>query len=346
MKRTMTLLLLAVVLAAATCMSPVALAVNNGAPAQTQRSGLCGERRSKEAGVVLAARQERSLADFATTSYPSAVEKSEDGSKIRKVYDLEPGQDPAGIPRSDFEQNGIHYTLTDLLKQEMPEYQERQHIEEVSLESKDKDMASILALLPQQREFVTEDGLSGTLTLQLDTVQVETAGYGKSTRTVTTTRRYPNLGSQDTSYIPKTVEENGRTMTLQDISWQTDNTANMDDYALGDRYTAVATYSGTATSSYVTGYTVTAKYEGTVSKIALNRVRYVAIFEGTEIKPVVTLPEIEDPAAMPDKAGADGGFSFNWGYILIPLGVVVLIGGGVGAALFLKKRHESREESV
>lgn len=309
MKRTMTLLLLAVVLAAVTCMSPVALA--------------------------------------AEVCYPTAVEESEDGGEIRKVYDLEPGQDPAGISRSDFEQNGVHYTLTDLLKQEMPEYQERQHTEEVSLESKNKDMASILALLPQQKEFVTEDGLSGTLTLQLDTVQVETAGYGKSTKTVTTTRRYPNLGSQDTSYIPKTVEENGRTMTLQDISWQTDNTANMDDYALGDRYTAVATYSGMATSSYVTGYTVTAKYEGTVSRIALDRVRYVAIFEGTEIKPVVTLPEIEDPSiAVPDKTAPDGGFSFNWGYILIPLGVVVLIGGGVGAALFLKKRNESGEESA
>ena len=309
MKRTMTLLLLAVVLAAVTCMSPVALA--------------------------------------AEVCYPTAVEESEGGGEIRKVYDLEPGQDPAGIPRSDFEQNGVHYTLTDLLKQEMPEYQERQHTEEVSLESKNKDMASILALLPQQKEFVTEDGLSGTLTLQLDTVQVETAGYGKSTKTVTTTRKYPNLGSQDTSYIPKTVEENGRTMTLQDISWQTDNTANMDDYALGDRYTAVATYSGTATSSYVTGYTVTAKYEGTVSRIALDRVRYVAIFEGTEIKPVVTLPEIEDPSiAVPDKTAPDGGFSFNWGYILIPLGVVVLIGGGVGAALFLKKRNESGEETA
>lgn len=309
MKRTMTLLLLAVVLAAVTCMSPVALA--------------------------------------AEVCYPTAVEESEDGGEIRKVYDLEPGQDPAGIPRSDFEQNGVHYTLTDLLKQEMPEYQERQHTEEVSLESKNKDMASILALLPQQKEFVTEDGLSGTLTLQLDTVQVETAGYGKSTKTVTTTRKYPNLGSQDTSYIPKTVEENGRTMTLQDISWQTDNTANMDDYALGDRYTAVATYSGTATSSYVTGYTVTAKYEGTVSRIALDRVRYVAIFEGTEIKPVVTLPEIEDSSTtVPDKTAPDGGFSFSWGYILIPLGIVVLIGGGVGAALFLKKRNESGEETA
>ena len=309
MKRTMTLLLLAVVLTAVTCMSPIALA--------------------------------------AEVCYPTAVEESEDGGEIRKVYDLSPEQDPAGIPRSDFEQNGVHYTLTDLLKQEMPEYQERQHTEEVSLESKNKDMASILALLPQQKEFVTEDGLSGTLTLRLDTVQVETAGYGKSTRTVTTTRRYPNLGSQDTSYIPKTVEENGRTMTLQDISWQTDNTANMDDYALGDRYTAVATYSGTATSSYVTGYTVTAKYEGTVSRIALDRVRYVAVFEGTEIKPVVTLPEIDDPiTTVPDKTATDGGFSFNWGYVLIPLGVVVLIGGGVGAALFLKKRSESGEESA
>ena len=248
---------------------------------------------------------------------------------------------------SDFEQNGVHYTLTDLLKQETPEYQERNHTVEVSLESKSKDMETILSLLPQQKEFVTEDGLSGTLTLQLDTVQVETAGYGSSTRTVTTTRRYPNLGSQDTSYIPKTVDENGRTMTLQDISWQVDNTGSLDGYAMGDRYTAVATYSGTATSSYVTGYTVTAKYTGTVSRIALERVRYVAIFEGTEVKPAVTIPEIDDPiTTMPDQTVTTGGFRFNWAYVLIPLGAVALVGGGVGTALFLKKRSESGEESA
>ena len=43
----------------------------------------------------------------------------------------------------------------------------------------------------------------------------------------------------------------------------------------------MATYTGSATSSYVKGYTVTADYTGTVSRIALNRTRYVAIFEGT-----------------------------------------------------------------
>ena len=74
MKRTMTLLLLAVVLTAVSCMSPIALA--------------------------------------AEVCYPTAVEQSEDGGEIRKVYDLSPEQDPAGIPRSDFEQDGVHYRFT------------------------------------------------------------------------------------------------------------------------------------------------------------------------------------------------------------------------------------------
>ena len=42
----------------------------------------------------------------------------------------------------------------------------------------------------------------------------------------------------------------------------------------------------------------------------------------------------------PDKTAPDGGFSFNWAYVVIPLGVVVLIGGGVAVALFLKRRSE------
>ena len=104
------------------------------------------------------------------------------------------------------------------------------------------------------------------------------SGYGSSTREVSATRSYPNLANQDTANIPKTIEEDGRTLTLQAIDWRTDNTASTDGYALGDRFTAVATYIGTATSSYVKGYTVTADYTGTVNRIALNKTRYVAIF--------------------------------------------------------------------
>lgn len=266
--------------------------------------------------------------------YPTSVSRSEDGTEIRKYYDLGPEEDPAGIPRSDFEQDGFRYTLIDLLKQELPENESRQHTETVSLESKSKDMESVLALLPQEKEFITEDGLSGVLTLQLDTVQVEVAGYGSSTREVSATRSYPNLASQDTANIPKTIEDNGRTLTLQNISWQTDNTANTDGYAMGDRFTAVATYTGSATSSYVTGYTVTADYSGTVSRIALNKTRYVAIFEGTAIEPLAPLP---DSGSSP--------VQFNWAYILVPLGVVFAAGGVIGGCLLYTRKHESEEET-
>ena len=282
-----------------------------------------------------------SAAGMAQVCYPTAVTRSEDGTEIRKFYDLGPQEDPAGIPRSDFEQDGFHYTMTDLLKQELPEHESRQHTETVSLESKSKDMESVLALLPQEKEFITEDGLSGVLTLRLETVKVEVSGYGSSTKEISATRSYPNLAGQDTQYIPKTIEDNGKTLTLQNIDWQTDNTATLDSYALGDRYTAVATYTGTTTSSYVKGYTVTAEYSGTVSRIALNKTRYVAIFEGVALEPVV---EEEPEPVVPDVID-NAASGFSWSTLLIPLGLVAAAGGGVGVALFLKRRREADDSA-
>ena len=264
--------------------------------------------------------------------YPTAIQCSEDRTELKKIYDLSPEDDPAGIARSDFEKDGYHYTLTDLLRQELPENESRTHTETVSLQSAKKDMESVLAILPQEKEFITDDGLMGTLTLRLDTVQVEPSGYGTSTKQLSVKRSYPNLAEQDTQYIPKSIEDNGKTLTLSDIQWQTDNTANMDGYAVTDRYTAVATYTGSATSSYVKGYTVTADYTGTVSRIALNRVRYVAIFEGTPIQPA-------EPANVPSAASA-----FRWSYVLIPLGIVAAAGAGVGGALLVKHRKENADE--
>lgn len=275
-------------------------------------------------------------ADTSEVCYPTSIVQSEDKTEIRKAYDIEPRQDPAGIPRSDFEQDGYHYTLIDLLKQELPEHEQRQHTETVTLESKNKDMASVLELLPQEREFITDDGLTGTLTLKLDTVQVEPSGYGSTTKEITATRSYPNLNGQDTQYIPKTIEDGGRTLTLRNIDWQTDNTANVDGYAMADRYTAVATYVGSKTSSYVKGYKVTADYTGTVSRIALNRVRYVAIFEGHPIQAPVPVTELTDEEVRSVA-------QFPWHYVLVPIGVVALAGAGAGIALAMKHRDEGEE---
>ena len=262
--------------------------------------------------------------------YPTAVTWSEDGTEIRKMYDLGPEDDPGGIPRSDFDQDGYHYTLIDLLKQELPANESRQHTETVSVNSKSKDMGAVLALLPQTKEFITEDGLSGVLTLKLDTVKVEVAGYGSSTKTVTATRTYPGLANQDTQYIPKTIQDGGNSMTLQTVNWQTEGDGH---------FTAMASYSGSATSSYVKGYTVTADYAGTVSRINLNKIRYVAIFEGTALDS--TPEDISDPNTPADQTDSTGqeAQTGEKNSVLPVVAVVasVLLGGG--AFYFIKRRR-------
>ena len=246
--------------------------------------------------------------------YPTAVTRSEDGTEIRKMYDLGPEDDPGGIPRSDFDQDGYHYTLIDLLKQELPANESRQHTETVSVNSKSKDMGAVLALLPQTKEFITEDGLSGVLTLKLDTVKVEVAGYGSSTKTVTATRTYPGLANQD----------GGNSMTLQTVNWQTEGDGH---------FTAMASYSGSATSSYVKGYTVTADYAGTVSRINLNKIRYVAIFEGTALDPVPSTPADQtDPTGQEAQTGEK-----NSVLPVVAVVAAVLLGGGV--FYFIKRRR-------
>ena len=290
--------------------------------------------------------------------YPTSITVSEDGTELRKIYDLSPEADPADIPRSDFELDGFAYTFVDVLRQGLPEYEERKYTETVTVQSEKKDMESVLSLLPQERETVTEDGFSGVLSLKLETVNVEAAGYGNSSKTVTATRTYPNLDGQDTSYIPKTVEDSGRTLTLQAVEWE------MIGAEGSERYTATATRTGTAQSSYVSGYVVTADYAGTVSRINLNKVRYVAIFSGVSLSPAEPDTHPTDPTGTdstgPNQSTEDGnvpaptehapnessgeteGYQFPWGIVSCILGGVVLIVACAGAAISIRRCSESR----
>ena len=183
-----------------------------------------------------------------------------------------------------------------------------------------QNMAEILKMLEPKLEVKTEDGYEGILSLDHTTIQVEAAGYSTSSRTVTAERTYPNLSDADVSLIPKTVNENGRTLTLADVSWEEAATDPTDGYDIPIRYTAMASYSGTATSKYATGYTVTADYKGDVTRTSCDTVIYTAIFSST------------GRAEVLPKTG-----SFNWMWVLAPLGVLAL--GGCGYAGYKGYKH-------
>ena len=179
-----------------------------------------------------------------------------------------------------------------------------------------------------------------TLALKLDTVNVDVAGYGSSTKSVTATRTYPGLADQDTQYIPKSITDNGHSLTLQTVNWQTEGDGH---------FTAVASYSGSATSSYVKGYTVTADYAGTVSRINLNKIRYVAIFEGTALEPAPTeepgdttdpsLTDPADPTAPVDPTDPTDTPTGEKNNVLPVVAVVVVVLLGGGAFYFIKRRR-------
>lgn len=269
---------------------------------------------------------------FAAVYYPVSIDENTTNgiTTITKSYELNKNDDATAISKESFEQNGSFFIFKDMVKTELPQAESKEYSEKVVISSKSNKMNDILPLLEEEKQVVTDDGFSGTVKLDISNLKIETAGYGTSTKTVTATRTYPNLESADTQYIPKTTVENGKTLELSNIDWQSDNTQNINDTAVTDRYKAVATYTGTVNTSYVKGYTVTAEYKGTVSKTNTDKVMYTAIFEGKEIVPV----EAEKS-------------TLNLLYAVLPFGCAVA--GIAGTILFgkLKKRKdvENEEES-
>ena len=238
-----------------------------------------------------------------------------DSSRLKKIYVLTPADDPSLIPTEDFDREGQTYTLLDITRQDQVETDTRDYTETVTLESKTKDMDAILPQLTAALEVDTEEGYTGVLTLDTASIQVEAAGYSTSTRAVTAARTYPNLSDADVSLIPKSIEDGGRTLELANVQWQ----------EAGEFYTANATYTGTASSKYATGYTVTAEYSGEVSKTTNDTVTYAAVFSANP-------PQMQTAA----KSG------MNWRWLL------VLPAGAAAAGLFfggkfLLKKHKSKK---
>lgn len=270
--------------------------------------------------------------------YPTDVVETVEGGnrRLEKVYLLTAADNPANIPTEDFEREGYRYTLLDVTKQDYTESETREHTETVTLDSDTKDMNQIMPQLAATREVTTEDGFTGILTLDTASIQVETAGYGSSSRTVTATRNYPNLSDADASLIPKTITDNGRTLTLADVQWQ----------ETGGFYNASASYSGTATSRYATGYVITADYTGEVVKTIGGEIIYTAVFSGTPINGTVQTepaPSEGDTQQSGDTTPANGN-SLKW-LIVFPAAAVVagVIFGGKYLHKIIKTKKEWRD---
>lgn len=258
--------------------------------------------------------------------YPIEVQEYMEGNspRIKKVYQLSLNEDPAGIPTGDFERDGRLYYLLDMTRRDEVGVDTQPYTETITLDSDTGKLEEVLKRLDPELEAATEDGYTGTLALDYTSVAVEAAGYATKTRNLSATRTYPNLSDADVSLIPKTIEDNGKELTLADVQWE--SAEQMEAGAAVTRYTATATYGGTSSTQYATGYTVTASYTGQVARTDCKVVTYTAIFGSMEAPDKVEQPQAEEAT----QAGA-----INWPLTAACVGGIGLL--ALGEWLAVKK---------
>ncbi len=208
-----------------------------------------------------------------------------------KVYTLLPDQDPMELIEEDFEHGGYHYSYADIVKEEQTFSSEKEHLETGTVETESKDLEDILAELEPTLNY-DDGGFQGVLTLDHNSLKTEAAGYQSGSYTVTMTKNYTGLDRNDSSYIDKTAEKDGRTLNLSNVVWSVESTTLVGDELIASSYGAVATYSGTAYYSKATGYLTTAEYKGTVTSTGISGIRYTVTYLGS--------PIAEEPAEEAD----------------------------------------------
>ena len=296
------------------------------------------------AGSATALAAEPAEGGQSASYYPISVEEYTYGDfdelRINKTYQLSLSDDPSLIPTGDFTRNGRHYYLLDMTRKDEVGVDIQTHTETVTQASDTNSLEAILQRLDAEMEVTTEDGYVGVLRLDHTSVQVTTDGYASKTTSLSATRTYPNLSEADVSLIPKSINDKGRTLNLADVQWSSAESTDGEGGVI-THYTATASYTGSSTSRYATGYTVQANYTGEVSKTDCQIVTYTATFGSVEAPKESKKPAADDPSASadPDKPAVP----FNWAEVKTPLmigGMVLIL--VIGGAFALKKIRERR----
>ncbi len=251
---------------------------------------------------------------------PNDVQRQEeDGYKIlRKTFVVDADVTPSELIEQNIMWHGCAYQYLDILKEEMPGTTETKTVRKtVQVTSKTKERASILAAQEPTLSY-SEDGYEGKLELDEANLVIEDGDKQSYSYTVTDTKEYTGLASNDPYLVPKTVQKNGVSLSLSNLQW-TPVGVQQDGSGLPASYAATAQYSGKAWGSKITGYSVTLLYSGEVKKTVPGKIKYTLIYE--EVKPE------PDMSAQTDAVQEPGKFPAFWlvvGGCLCVLAAVVI----------------------
>ena len=202
---------------------------------------------------------------------------------LTKTFELAPDVDPALLREEPFSQDGYWYRYQRMDKSDQEITDEKEAEETVTVDAPSGELADVIDQFPATRQY-SKDGYTGELLLDVQSITVEATGYSTVTDSHphTVTKTY-ELAYNDRSLVPETVQADGLTLPLTDLSWS--EAKNVEDSDVPASWTATATYSKTTytTREVADGYQATATYKGEVSKTDVGSVIYTVTYTGSKI---------------------------------------------------------------
>ena len=202
---------------------------------------------------------------------------------LTKTFELTPDIDPALLREEPFSQDGYWYRYQRMDKSDQEITDEKEAEETVTVDAPSGELADVIDQFPATRQY-SKDGYTGELLLDVQSITVEATGYSTVTDSHphTVTKTY-ELAYNDRSLVPETVQADGLTLPLTDLSWS--EASNVEDSDVPASWTATATYSKTTytTREVADGYQATATYKGEVSKTGVGSVIYTVTYTGSKI---------------------------------------------------------------
>ena len=202
---------------------------------------------------------------------------------LTKTFELAPDVDPALLREEPFSQDGYWYRYQRMDKSDQEITDEKEAEETVTVDAPSGELADVIGQFPATRQY-SKDGYTGELLLDVQSITVEATGYSTVTDSHphTVTKTY-ELAYNDRSLVPETVQADGLTLPLTDLSWS--EASNVEDSDVPASWTATATYSKTTytTREVADGYQATATYKGEVSKTDVGSVIYTVTYTGSKI---------------------------------------------------------------
>ena len=264
--------------------------------------------------------------------YPVEIRTAEDNGYqlLIKTFIVPQGTSPEALIEEALTRRGVEYQVSDILKRELDGSKETRTVSEtVSMPTESDKKSELLALFDSEMTY-SEDGFTGILKLNEQSITSEatdTEGYSYTLKDV---KEYTGLERNDPYYIPKTAEKYGVTLQLADVDW-TPMASRSDNSRTPSLFKATATYTGTAWGSKETDFLATATYSGEVTKVTEGDVVYSIVYE--------EVPEVAERSF----ASLFSGSAMNTLFCLAAAAFAVGM-GYLAVKWALRKRSESAEQ--